>query len=186
MTASCKNKTILYGTTDGNTNILKHRFLRPTGVATEVYNQIISNLTEQCANLDGRFVEVQTKYIEGLYDFNNCAFTNTNNILEQECKNKYRISERQKVCPLNYTDQVDTSSWGICSCWANGGRRPFRLTYRTGGYAEISLDTTSCHATYDKSGITNYIKNDTNQNKWCCDENGNPQDDIPSCVPPGI
>ncbi len=180
---ACSDQRILYGTADGDT--LKHRFLRPTGVATEVYNQIISNLTEQCANLDGRFVEIQTKYIEGLYNFNTCAFTDKENILEQECKDKYGIDKGQKVCPLNYTDQVDTSSWGICSCWANGGRRPFALTLRGDGFYERGEPTVSCHPTYDKSGIMNFIKDDTNQNKWC-DEDGALQDEIPSCVPPGI
>ena len=27
------------------------------------------------------------------------------------------------MCPRDYTLSVDTSSWGMCSCWENGGRR---------------------------------------------------------------
>lgn len=27
------------------------------------------------------------------------------------------------MCPRNYQLAVDTPSWGVCSCWENGGRR---------------------------------------------------------------
>ena len=40
-------------------NKMRNRVLRPTGVATEVYNQIIDTLTTQCTNIKGRFVERQ-------------------------------------------------------------------------------------------------------------------------------
>ena len=35
------------------------RLLRPSGIATEVYNQIIDILQTQCSNLDGKFMNVQ-------------------------------------------------------------------------------------------------------------------------------
>ena len=38
---------------------MRNRVLRPTGVATEVYNQIIDTLTTQCSNIKGQFVERQ-------------------------------------------------------------------------------------------------------------------------------
>lgn len=37
----------------------KNRELRPAGIATEVYNQIIDTLQIQCSNLDGKFMNVQ-------------------------------------------------------------------------------------------------------------------------------
>ena len=37
----------------------QNRRLRPTGVATEVYNQIIDSLITQCTNVEGRFIEAQ-------------------------------------------------------------------------------------------------------------------------------
>ena len=38
---------------------MRHRVLRPVGVATEVYNQIVDTLATQCMNINGRFVERQ-------------------------------------------------------------------------------------------------------------------------------
>ena len=42
-----------------NDQRMKNRSLRPVGVATEVYNQIIDALSVQCTNVRGRFVERQ-------------------------------------------------------------------------------------------------------------------------------
>jgi hypothetical protein len=35
----------------------------------------------------------------------------------------YKFKYFEDICPVNYTNTVDVKSWGICSCWANGGRR---------------------------------------------------------------
>lgn len=40
------------------------RRLRPTGIATEVYNQIIDILQTNCTNLDGKFVNIQSLEID--------------------------------------------------------------------------------------------------------------------------
>lgn len=50
------------------------RKLRPTGVATEVYNQIIDILQTQCANLDGKFMNVRNLqlYANNYYQNNFC------------------------------------------------------------------------------------------------------------------
>ena len=31
--------------------------------------------------------------------------------------------QSENMCPRDYNLSVDTSSWGMCSCWENGGRR---------------------------------------------------------------
>ena len=44
------------------------RYTRPTGVATEVYNQVLSVLSTQCMNLNGRFVEYQSASLMDFYN----------------------------------------------------------------------------------------------------------------------
>ncbi len=112
----------LYGTLSDN-NIVLHRALRPTGVAGEVYNQILSNLSTQCMALDGRFVEIQTDDNNGFYNFENGTVASTKGI-SQKVEEYYNVIVSISVSPSGYTDTVDTQSWGICSCWANGARRP--------------------------------------------------------------
>lgn len=114
-------------------DILNHRYLRPRGVATEIYNQILSILTTQCTNISGRFVEYQ--WINtGIY--NQKAFCQikpkdsedstggTNTQAETpSLPSDYNIQPNENMCPLGYADGVDTQSWGACLCWENGGRR---------------------------------------------------------------
>lgn len=118
----------LYGTLSDN-NIVLHRALRPTGVAGEVYNQILSNLSTQCMALDGRFVEIQTDDANGWYDFSTChAATDSNGMLiklSQPISQYYQMNKDSELCPKGYLDTVDTLSWGVCSCWANGARQPY-------------------------------------------------------------
>lgn len=96
----------------------QNRRLRPTGVATEVYNQIIDSLITQCTNVDGRFVEAQ--FID------HTRYNNPDNL----CQLSYDISGYgilqgypEYMCPKNYILNVDTNAWGACLCWENGGRR---------------------------------------------------------------
>ena len=35
----------------------------------------------------------------------------------------YHFIPGENMCPLNYSNDVDTQSWGMCSCWENGGYR---------------------------------------------------------------
>ncbi|MBQ1927487.1 MAG: hypothetical protein II179_00275, partial [Alphaproteobacteria bacterium] len=107
----------------------KNRRLRPTGVATEVYNQIIDNLITQCMNLDGKFIEAQ--FVDhGLYYLTNRAC----NVLWEDIAEPIRAGYRytgdtpevvidENMCPKDYVTNVDSNAWGICSCWGNGGRR---------------------------------------------------------------
>ncbi len=103
----------------------KNRRLRPTGVATEVYNQIIDNLITQCMNVEGKFIEAQ--FVD--HDFYNnpyhlCNIIWPDNLLDL-LNNHYGIlsNHKENICIKDYELQIDTNAWGICSCWENGGRR---------------------------------------------------------------
>lgn len=109
--------------------ILKHHEARPTGVATEIYNQIVDILSTQCRNLQGRFMELQ--FIKEAYEEDNLCvsrFTDfaaayggandTPNLVDM-----YAIGNGENMCPRDYDLNVDTQSWGACLCWENGGRR---------------------------------------------------------------
>lgn len=107
----------LYGTLykQGGDTYVKHRFPRSTGVATEVYNQVVSILGTQCMNLHGRFVELQ--FIKSM--FKTCSVSKQDDYL----KSGYGVFEGENMCPRDYALGVDTESWGACLCWENGGRR---------------------------------------------------------------
>ncbi len=116
--------------------ILSHHTPRATGVATEIYNQIVDILTTQCMNLQGRFVELQ--FIKsgetGLYKESALCEANFANSIEYgggtnnststpNLVSLYAIGDGENMCPRDYDINVDTQSWGACLCWENGGRR---------------------------------------------------------------
>ena len=102
------------------------RQLRPTGIATEVYNQVIDVLSTQCKNIEGRFVELQFVK-EGLYSADNICVADFYSGNDAYSKNgmaaAFGVGAEENMCPRDYTLQVDTESWGACICWENGGRR---------------------------------------------------------------
>ncbi len=128
----------------------RNRRLRPTGIATEVYNQIIDGLITQCTNVQGKFVEAQfidhnrygssddangnvCRLATGTccdandrysYDINNlnCAY-GLFYISSYYDGTQYGTLHYENMCPRDYTLNVDTNAWGMCSCWENGGRR---------------------------------------------------------------
>ena len=119
-----------------NARVLSHHEPRPTGVATEIYNQIVDTLATQCTNLQGRFVELQ--FIkQGLYQESNLCLSNFDGSIEYggsggngagtaetpNLVNLYGIGQGEDMCPRQYNLDVDTQSWGACLCWENGGRR---------------------------------------------------------------
>ncbi len=113
-----------YGIMDDD-NCLNHRIVRPIGVATEIYNQVIDILTTQCTNLQGRFMELQYGRMNQ-YKSDNICISNvqissdtSGNII----KKLYALAEGENMCPRDYSLSVDTKSWGACLCWENGGRR---------------------------------------------------------------
>jgi hypothetical protein len=114
---------VLYGTLYelNSKKVLKHRYPRSTGVATEVYNQVLSILSTQCMNLQGRFVELQ--FIKSMFNggVNNgyCTIMSEN----AELAAMYGVFKGENMCPRDYELGIDTRSWGACLCWENGGRR---------------------------------------------------------------
>lgn len=116
--------------------LLRHHQPRPTGVATEIYNQIVDRLTTQCTNVQGRFIELQ--FIKGSYSESDlCLASNfgeiesgdgtfnpiINDSSYQDIVSLYGIKTNENMCPRDYDLDVDTQSWGACLCWENGGRR---------------------------------------------------------------
>ena len=96
---------------------------RPRGVATEVYNQIISILTTQCTNMQGRFLEKHwiNKKIYQVDDGFPCLIKTpqtTDPTLET-----FNVFDSEDMCPRDYALNIDTQSWGACLCWENGARR---------------------------------------------------------------
>ena len=100
----------------------KNRRLRPTGVATEVYNQIIDSLITQCMNVEGKFIEAQ--FINrNFYPSDTLCNIRFTSIADYNDETYGLHSDGiENVCPKNYAT-IDSNAWGICSCWENGGRR---------------------------------------------------------------
>lgn len=119
---TCINKqhSYIYGLLNQKEKLI-HRDRRPTGVATEIYNQIISRLTTQCTNKQGRFLELQSNALASAspYKIDVCAYTRTGS----GTTSSHGLAWLENICPAKYQEQVDTASWGMCSCWHNGGRR---------------------------------------------------------------
>lgn len=122
-----------YGSLTGDKGCFKHRISRSSGVATEVYNQVIDILTTQCTNLQGRFIEMQFGRMDQ-YNSDNLCLSNfastTDDILGQygvpytdENGNTIGATTTENMCPRDYGLSVDIKSWGMCSCWENGARR---------------------------------------------------------------
>jgi len=152
--------------------VLQHRALRPTGAATDVYNQVVDALTTQCINLQGRFVEMQN-IEEGLYMSNNLCESNFKNAYKYTNEAfvnivaLYGISENENMCPRDYTLGVDTKSWGACLCWENGGRRSKNGTSAKclaalpiEGTADPNAEDAEC-----ANGMT--MQESKSANKWC-------------------
>ena len=109
------------------------RQIRPSGVATEIYYKIIDDLTTKCAGLGGYFVEYKNAVFAGYKptDFckinssepNSIFYINPVNNSESSLVYWYHFLSEENICPLNYGVEVDTQSWGMCSCWENGGYR---------------------------------------------------------------
>ncbi|MCM1294905.1 MAG: hypothetical protein NC311_05130 [Muribaculaceae bacterium] len=107
--------------------ILAHHEPRPTGVATEIYYQIVDMLSIQCSNLQGRFLEPQFILPLGSYDTDDngdiCVAKFSEGGTYKDLVDQYGIGEDENMCPRDYGLSVDTKSWGACYCWENGGRR---------------------------------------------------------------
>ncbi len=110
-----------YGLYSKNDAEFHNRRLRSTGVATEIYNQVVDILTTQCFNIQGRFVERQ--YIGSDYDSVNLCKAKFDYGPDSKIGAYYGVADGEDMCPRNYGLSVDVLSWGTCSCWENGARR---------------------------------------------------------------
>ena len=118
---------------DTNTYSVANRTPRTKGIATEIYYKIIDNLSTQCSGLGGYFVEYKYAQHYG-YNPNNFCHINSSEptsvfYINETYNSKktlvywYHFLQNENMCPLNYDVDVDTQSWGMCSCWENGGYR---------------------------------------------------------------
>ena len=117
------------------------RKIRPSGIATEVYYKIIDNLKNHCAGLGGYFVEYKHAKSYGYKTTDFCKIDSSNassaffiNPLsnsQQTLVYWYHFLEEENMCPSNYAYDVDVQSWGMCSCWENGGYRSKNGTLST-------------------------------------------------------
>lgn len=157
------------------------RTIRPTGVATEVYYKILDNLKTNCDTLGGYFVEQKyaTQYGYKSNDFCRIDSNNVRSIfyINQIASSKrslvywYHFAPEEDMCPLNYNIDVDTPSWGMCSCWENGGRRskngsistcrPLLPTFAitNSGEDPICSESMLCKTSYD----SDYSSSDDNE-----------------------
>ena len=109
------------------------RLIRPTGVATEVYYKILDSLSERCNGVGGYFVEYKYAAQYGYKPDDLCKIDSNNEdsvfYINPDFNSKnslvywYHFYPEENMCPSNYSAEVDTQSWGICSCWENGGYR---------------------------------------------------------------
>ena len=120
------NKTV-YTYSDNPDNISVDRVLRPSGVAGEVYNQIIDNLSKECDKLNGGFIEHRLLNVYG-YQQDSCQldfdtfsvssyYHGFDDVGGKWLFNLYQIQQNEDICPYLYASEVDILSWGICSCW---------------------------------------------------------------------
>jgi len=118
----------------GDINIaVTNRTIRPSGIATEVYYKILDNLKTNCNGLNGSFIEYKYAKQRG-YKPDDLCHINSNDTASVFYINSLTSSQRyltywyhfmpeENMCPSQYEINIDTQSWGICSCWENGGRR---------------------------------------------------------------
>ncbi len=125
--------------------VVINRNLRPHGVASEVYTKIIDNLSIQCSQLHGAFVEARIAESLGYSSSNFCKIANYSVFYDEpiSCSGSsdypnsrnfnywYNFKTNEDMCPANYSYTVDVQSWGACSCWENGYYRSKNGTIET-------------------------------------------------------
>ena len=168
-----------YGLADGKN--WEHHLARSTGVATEVYNQVVDILTTQCSNLQGRFIEL--KYIkDNTYNISNTPDFNDDKLCQATFKESsygpngvinlqdtyYGVGDNEDMCPRDYALGVDTPSWGACLCWENGGRRS---KWGTSAKCLAAFPVDKATADEEKCTAAHQVlkpeENTHKQSKWC-------------------
>ncbi|MBP3340311.1 MAG: hypothetical protein J6L47_01450 [Alphaproteobacteria bacterium] len=166
-----------YGLIDNNK--LSNRKLRPTGVATEVYNQVVDILTTQCNNLQGQFIEQQFG-VAIRYDPDNMCLSKftydpANSPLRFYGLKSIPLDNKknqviENMCPRDYTLSVDIKSWGICSCWENGARRS-KDGKTAKCVAAIPISTlandTLCKDAHKVAEVGTHTDSSTAEEYWC-------------------
>lgn len=111
-----------------------NREIRVSGVATEVFYKTLNNLSNHCNSLGGAFIEYKDAEKRG-YNPTKICHINSDDETKQSvfaintANTKrslvywYHFVENENMCPANYEITIDTQSWGLCSCWENGGQR---------------------------------------------------------------
>lgn len=145
-TTGCNSKEVLEHTfggfdkyADGDYRYIEDhidydRHLRPSGVASEVYTQIMASLSAQCEQIHGFFVEARLATSYGYKQSNFCQINNASGVFVKpsytpDTSNEdyldywYHFKENEYMCPMGYASKIDTQSWGMCSCWENGNYR---------------------------------------------------------------
>ncbi len=135
-----------YGYTNNDRNGRQDRILRSTGIATEVYNQIIDILQTQCSTLDGKFMNVQNLALySSTYSKNNFCqeifptsgsryitlyepYSTTRLVTTYSWRSLFygRSATNKKARPSVYGDSGGlTPSGGGASMGGNNGSEPF-------------------------------------------------------------
>ncbi len=138
-TAGCNSKEVLEHTfggfdkhADGDYRYIEDhidydRHLRSSGVASEVYTQIMASLSAQCEQIHGFFVEAHLATSYGYTQSNFCQINSGSFIFVAGNNNTlgywYNFKKDENMCPKGYASKIDTQSWGMCSCWENGNYR---------------------------------------------------------------
>ena len=169
---------------DGVPHIDRH--LRPSGIASEIYTQIIDILSYQCSTQhNGFFVQAQYATLYGYKQDDYCKITQIypssfypqNSTSTETLSYWYHFFKNENMCPANYSAKIDTQSWGMCSCWENGNRRSKNGTSTTcrpllpitkknyNGPDEPTC--TNELVPYDTADSINYNKLYQDTNKWC-------------------
>lgn len=145
-TEGCKENTMLervfggldkhpdnvYAYKPNASDTIVNRQLRPTGIASEIYSQIVDLMSLQCADqFGGFFVRAQFAVNYGYKPNKFCEINNNHApfnpagavIDTNKLKYWYHFFDNENMCPAHYADKIDIQSWGMCSCWENGNKR---------------------------------------------------------------
>lgn len=195
------------GTSNATTGNIDLKQMHKSGVATEIYNQIVNSLAVDCQNYGGQFIQKrylnlnENKYkykysINSEMAFCESDFNPTPTVpgIISPIVSIYKIGNiisgttydgEENMCPLNYWKKVDTSSWGACLCWENGGRRSNNgaslkcvpgqyayLPYGSNPSNGLNCSNSSCDRSIlltpiDDSLTTAIDESKTNKNKIC-------------------
>ena len=151
------------------------RKIRPRGVASEVYTKIVNNLSVQCDNINGYFVEYQRA---NQYDYNSNNFCQLNTSdhtsifyisnAQKYLHYWYHFIENENVCPANYATKVDIQSWGACSCWENGGYRSANgVTEICRPLLPIANTNNGSIPICNENLLNEPLSSNPNENQWC-------------------